>query len=76
MPDLKILGLTATAADPVEKDILKQLFSPTVKFLQTYLFKLGLLDGLAGWRIARYSAHGVKLKYAKLAALRAQRAQA
>ncbi len=28
MPDLKILGLTATAADPVEKDILKQLFSP------------------------------------------------
>lgn len=27
MPDLKILGLTATAADPVEKDILKQLFS-------------------------------------------------
>ena len=33
--------------------ILKQLFSPTVKFLQTYLFKLGLLDGLAGWRIAR-----------------------
>lgn len=55
---------------------LKRFFSPTVKFIQTYLLKLGLLDGLAGWRIARYSAHGVKLKYAKLAALRASRAQA
>lgn len=28
MPEIKILGLTATAAEPVEQDILKQLFSP------------------------------------------------
>ncbi|HRH68051.1 MAG: glycosyltransferase family 2 protein [Flavobacteriales bacterium] len=49
---------------------LKQLFSPMVKFIQTYVLKLGILDGLAGWRIARYSARGVRLKYAKLSALR------
>ncbi len=62
-------------ADGKHPGALKQLFSPMVKFIQTYLLKLGLLDGLAGWRIARYSARGVKLKYAKLAALRASKAQ-
>jgi len=63
-------------ADGKRPSRLKQLFSPTVKFFRTYVLKLGLLDGVAGWNIARYSALGVKLKYAKLAALRASKAQA
>jgi hypothetical protein len=40
------------------------------KFVQGYVFQLGLLDGRAGWDIARLSARAVHLKYAKLHALR------
>ncbi len=49
---------------------IKRYLSPVVKFIQTFFFQLGFLDGVAGWRIAWYSAHGVCLKYSKLAALR------
>ncbi|MBK9292064.1 MAG: glycosyltransferase [Bacteroidetes bacterium] len=40
--------------------------SPVVKFLRDYVVKLGLLDGLTGWRIARRSAKATFLKYLKL----------
>ena len=49
---------------------IKRYLSPVVKFIQTYFFQLGILDGIAGWRIATYSAYGVHLKYAKLQVLR------
>lgn len=44
----------------------KIIFSPTLKFLRAYLFRLGFLDGKAGWMIARWSAYATYLKYTKL----------
>lgn len=44
----------------------KALFSSIWKFKQVYLFKLGFLDGKAGFNIARFSAKAVYLKYRKL----------
>jgi len=40
-------------------------------FVRTYLLRLGMLDGRAGWGIARMNARTTWLKYRKLAALRA-----
>lgn len=50
--------------------MLKRMFSPVVKFIQGYVFRLGVLDGKAGWNIARLSARAVRLKYEKLDRLR------
>jgi glycosyltransferase involved in cell wall biosynthesis len=44
----------------------KALFSALWKFKQIYFFKLGFLDGKAGFNIARFSAQAVYLKYQKL----------
>lgn len=44
----------------------KALFSAIWKFKQVYFFKLGFLDGKAGFNIARFSAKAVYLKYRKL----------
>lgn len=44
----------------------KQWFSPMAKFIQGYVLRLGLLDGHAGWMIAKLSARAVRLKYVKL----------
>jgi (heptosyl)LPS beta-1,4-glucosyltransferase len=49
--------------------IVKIWLSPIVKFIQGYVFQLGLLDGMAGWNIAWFSARAVHLKYVKLQAL-------
>ncbi len=38
-------------------------FSPGLRFLKMYLWKLGFLDGAAGYRIAQITAHEVRLKY-------------
>ncbi len=38
-------------------------------FVRTYLMRLGLLDGVAGWRIACMNARTTYLKYRKLTAL-------
>ncbi len=40
-------------------------------FARTYIVRLGLLDGSAGWNIARMNARTTYLKYRKLEALRA-----
>lgn len=40
-------------------------------FVRTYLIRLGVLDGAAGWNIARMNARTTYLKYRKLEALRA-----
>jgi len=52
----------------IRPNMFKRWFSPAFKFVQGYLFQMGLLDGRAGWHIARLSARAVRLKYAKLKA--------
>jgi glycosyltransferase involved in cell wall biosynthesis len=42
-------------------------------FVRTYVLRLGILDGSAGWNIARMNARTTYLKYRKLEALRAGR---
>ena len=41
-------------------------------FLRTYCLRLGVLDGSAGWSIARMNARTTYLKYRKLAAMKNQ----
>lgn len=67
--DLHARKLLAAGKQP---SLLKRLFSPMVKFVQGYIFRLGILDGKAGLSIARLSARAVRLKYAKLQRLRDQ----
>ncbi len=38
-------------------------FGPGLRFIKTYIWKLGILDGALGYQIARISAHEVRLKY-------------
>lgn len=47
-----------------------QWFMPSWVFLQTYLFRAGLLDGRQGFQIARMAAHYVARKFEKLERLR------
>ena len=42
------------------------IFSPLLTFLRSYVFKLGFLDGLQGYAIARFAAHYAFLKNLKL----------
>ncbi|MES2856036.1 MAG: glycosyltransferase family 2 protein [Bdellovibrionota bacterium] len=46
--------------------ILKLIFKPHSKFIETYFFKLGFLDGLPGFIISVGAAYSVFLKFAKL----------
>ena len=48
----------------------KRIFSPVVKFIGDYVFRLGFLDGVRGFTIARISAYATWLKYEKLRKLR------
>jgi len=50
---------------------IKRWLSPLAKFMHGYFVQLGILDGWAGWHIARLSARAVYLKYAKLKTLHA-----
>lgn len=47
-------------------DILMLFYKPFYKFVRDYIFKMGFLDGMAGFTIARISAHATFLKYSKL----------
>jgi glycosyltransferase involved in cell wall biosynthesis len=49
-----------------KSNLLKLLFSPLLKFIRAFIFKLGFLDGKEGWMIARWSAYATYLKYYKL----------
>src|SRR4051812_33912560 len=42
------------------------IFSPLLTFIRSYVFKLGFLDGLQGYVIARFAAHYAFLKNLKL----------
>ena len=44
----------------------KRAFSPISKFIVDYFFRLGFLDGKAGFTVARISAYATFLKYKKL----------
>jgi glycosyltransferase involved in cell wall biosynthesis len=46
--------------------ILKCIYKPIVKFLEIYVFKLGFLDGFAGFTIAVASSFSTFLKNAKM----------
>lgn len=45
------------------------VLNPTWRFLKSYLFKMGFLDGWRGLVVAYLAAHYVRLKYLKLLAL-------
>lgn len=49
----------------------KQIFSPVFKFLVMYFFRLGFLDGKAGWQICYFSAKANYIRYKKLQQLNA-----
>ena len=46
--------------------IINLLINPCVKFVQSYIIKLGFLDAKEGFIIARYAAYGTFLKYKEL----------
>jgi hypothetical protein len=45
---------------------LRRTLAPTWIFLNTYLLRMGMLDGVPGYVIARMAARYVQRKYAKL----------
>jgi hypothetical protein len=47
-------------------NFLRRTFAPPWIFLNTYLFRLGVLDGGPGYLIAKMAARYVRRKYAKL----------
>ena len=49
-----------------KKSLLKQYLSPVFSFIQNYFFRLGFLDGAAGFLIAKTTARYTFLKYAYL----------
>jgi len=42
--------------------ILKRIFGPTVRFIKSYIFNLGFLEGAVGYRISRTNAMQVRKK--------------
>ena len=50
----------------VKSNWMKLYISPIVKFIQSYFFQLGILDGYYGFTICKISAHSTYLKYFKL----------
>jgi glycosyltransferase involved in cell wall biosynthesis len=49
--------------------LIKLWLNPAIKFLNVYIIKLGILDGLAGYTISRMSAYSSYLKFKKLRTL-------
>jgi len=58
------LGARELLARGKNPGMLKMLFKPLGKFLETYVLKQGFRDGLAGFIIAVNAAHSMFLKYA------------
>jgi glycosyltransferase involved in cell wall biosynthesis len=50
----------------------KILINPLIKFIGSYFFQKGFLDGFAGFAVCMISAHATFLKYAKLRMLQKQ----
>lgn len=51
---------------------LKVVVNPAFMFLKTFFFKLGFLDGLAGYYVAKTMSHYTFMKYRKLLRLKKQ----
>ena len=49
-----------------KSNVLKIIFSPVVKFIKSYFFQLGILDGFYGFLICKISAQATFYKYVKL----------
>ncbi|MFZ4740722.1 MAG: glycosyltransferase family 2 protein [Bacteroidales bacterium] len=49
-----------------KSSIIKIIFSPFLRFVRNYFFKLGILDGFYGYTISKIEAHGVFVKYLTL----------
>lgn len=60
------LGYRALKRAGRKPSVLLILLKPISKFLETYIFKLGFLDGLAGFIISINAAHSIFLKYSYL----------
>lgn len=64
---------TLAAKDLYEKgkkaSLLRLLISPVIKFIRDYFFKLGILDGAAGYTVSKISAYATYQKYKKLRTL-------
>lgn len=59
-------ALEALLAKKKRFSLFNFLFRPPIKFLETYIWKAGFLDGLPGFIIAILSSYYVFIKYAKL----------
>jgi glycosyltransferase involved in cell wall biosynthesis len=46
--------------------LLKMIFSPMIRFIRDYFFKLGILDGFYGFVICKNTSYSRFLRYAKL----------
>ena len=60
------LGAEALLAKGVKFQKSRLFFKPISKFLETYIFKRGFLDGLPGFIIAVGAAYSIFLRYVKL----------
>lgn len=60
------LGAEALYAGGVKFSLLKLIFKPWSKFIETYFFKGGFRDGLPGFIISVGAAYSVFLKFSKL----------
>ena len=63
------LSANALLAQNKRSNWVKRYISPSFKFIQSYFFQLGILDGYYGFVICKLSAHSTYLKYCKLAKL-------
>lgn len=60
------ISANALFANGKKANWIKLYISPVVKFLQSYILKLGILDGYYGFQICKISAQSTYLKYSKL----------
>jgi glycosyltransferase involved in cell wall biosynthesis len=60
------LGAKVAKARGERGSLLRILFKPVGKFLETYVWKLGFLDGFAGFVISVNAAHSIFMKYVEL----------
>lgn len=60
------LSAEALFAKGKKTNFIKLYLSPVIKFIQSYVFQLGVLDGYYGFVVCKISAHSTYLKYFKL----------
>jgi len=60
------LGAKELSLKGKKYSLLKMIFSPPINFIISYFIKLGFLDGMHGFVVAKFAAHESFVKYAKL----------